>query len=159
MMKKLFVALIVIVFHLCPVWASEIDSPHISVYGTATLNISPDQTIWFVNVLNKGRVDDLDGPETSITGTARVVDTSTNAKLAVRFDRPEIENIEFPYWIIDLGEEYDFAVVSNPTREVLYILNRTPVMDEDFYNDLVDSLVERGFEKECIELTPQPVEE
>jgi apolipoprotein D and lipocalin family protein len=124
-----------------------------AVAVTAEYTLNDDGT---VKVLNKGRIGSIDGPPTSIEGVARVVDPRTNAKLAVRFDRPEIEDIEFPYWIIELGEEYDYAVVSNPSRSVLYILSRTATMDEQFYNDLLDLLAERGFDPEKIQVTPQP---
>lgn len=124
-----------------------------AVAVTAEYTLNDDGT---VKVLNKGRVGSLDGPATSIEGVARVVDPRTNSKLAVRFQRPEIEQFEFAYWIIELGADYDYAVVSNPTRSVLYILSRKPTMDEQFYNDLVDLLARRGFAPEKIQLTPQP---
>ncbi len=124
-----------------------------AVAVTAEYTLNDDGT---VSVLNKGRVGSLDGPPTSIEGIARVVDTRTNSKLAVRFFRPEIEKFEFAYWIIELGEEYDYSVVSNPTRSVLYILCRTSTMDDQLYNDLVARLAKRGFDPDRIELTPQP---
>ena len=124
-----------------------------AVAVTAEYTLNDDGT---VKVLNRGRVGSLAGAPTSIEGTARVVDTRTNSKLAVRFKRPEIENFEFAYWIIELGADYDYAVVTNPTRSVLYILSRKPTMDEQFYNDLVASLARRGFDPEKIQLTPQP---
>jgi len=125
-----------------------------TVAVTAEYTLNDDGT---VKVLNKGRVGSIDGQPTSIEGVARVVDTKTNAKLAVRFNRPDIEKYEFPYWIIELGAEYDYAVVSDPFRSVLYVLSRTPTMDEQFYNDLVQSLAKRGFDPNRIQLTPQPV--
>lgn len=109
-----------------------------------------------VSVLNQGLVGSLNGAPTSIRGVARVIDQRTNAKLAVRFDRAGIEDFEFPYWIIDLGEDYEYAVVSNPGKSVLYILSRTPTMDDEFYADLVQQLAVRGFNPDTIELTPQP---
>jgi len=124
-----------------------------AVAVTAEYALNDDGT---VSVLNKGRVGSLDGEPTSIEGVARVVDSRTNSKLAVRFFRPEIEKFEFAYWIIDLGEEYDYAVVSNPTRSVLYILCRTSAMDDQLYNDIVARLAKRGFNPDKIELTPQP---
>jgi len=126
-----------------------------AVAVTAEYTRNQDGTI---GVLNKGRAGTLDGPETSIQGVARVVDPATNAKLAVSFDRPELEGIEFPYWIILLDAQYTYAAVSGPTREVLYILSRSPAMDKTLYIELVDTLVAQGFERGRIELTPQPAD-
>jgi apolipoprotein D and lipocalin family protein len=124
-----------------------------AVAVTAEYTLKDDGT---VGVLNQGRVGSLDGQPTSIQGVARVVNKRTNAKLAVRFDRAGIENAEFPYWIIELGEDYDYAVVSNPGKTVLYILCRTSVMDAGLYSELVQKLAGRGFNTDKLELTPQP---
>jgi apolipoprotein D and lipocalin family protein len=124
-----------------------------AVAVTAEYTLNDNGTI---RVLNKGLVGSLDGEPTSIQGVARVVNKRTNAKLAVRFDRAGIENAEFPYWIIELGEDYDYAAVSNPGKSVLYILCRTPAMDAQLYGDLVQQLAARGFNTDKLELTPQP---
>lgn len=122
---------------------------------TAEYTLNEDGT---VSLINSSLVGDLDGPPNSIEGTARVVDEETNAKLAVTFDRPELEGIEFPYWIIELEENYQWAVVSNDTRFVLYILNRTSTMDDDVYEDILYRVVKKGFDADRLELTPQPEE-
>jgi apolipoprotein D and lipocalin family protein len=124
-----------------------------AVAVTATYTLNDNDT---VRVLNQGRRDTLDGPATSIQGVARVVDEETNAKLAVTFDREEIKNFEFPYWIIALGAEYDYAVVSNPGKSVLYILSRTPAMDSQLYADIIGELKKQGFNTNKLELTAQP---
>jgi len=46
-----------------------------------------------------------------------VVDPKTNAKLKVRFFWP----FSGDYWIIDLGENYEYAVVGHPKRTYLWI--------------------------------------
>jgi len=123
---------------------------------TAEYTLNEDGT---VSLINRSLVGDLDGPPNSIEGTARVVDEETKAKLAVTFDRPELEGIEFPYWIIELDEDYQWAVVSNDTRFVLYILNRTSTMDDDVYEDILYRVVKKGFDADKLELTPQPEEQ
>lgn len=119
---------------------------------TAEYTLNKDGT---VSLINRSLVGDLDGPPNSIEGVARVVDEETNAKLAVTFDRPELEGIEFPYWIIELDEDYQWAVVTNDTRFVLYILSRTPTMDDAVYEDILYRVVKQGFDADSIELTPQ----
>lgn len=119
---------------------------------TAEYTLNKDGT---VSLINRSLVGDLNGPPNSIEGVARVVDEETNAKLAVTFDRPELEGIEFPYWIIELDEDYQWAVVTNDTRFVLYILSRTPTMDDAVYEDILYRVVKQGFDADSIELTPQ----
>lgn len=129
------------------------DEDAVAVKAEYTLN--EDGT---VKVVNSGLVGGLDGTPTSIEGVARVVDPETNAKLAVTFDRPEIEGIEFAYWIIELDEDYQYAVVTNDTRFVLYILSRTPSMEDSVYEDILYRVVKKGFNADKVELTPQQEE-
>lgn len=103
-----------------------------------------------VSVVNTCRVDDLDGPTEVIEGTARTVD-DTGAKLKVRFFGP----FEGDYWIIDLGEEYEYAVVSDPARLFLWILSRTPQMDADVYEGITARLAEQGFDLDRLILVEQ----
>lgn len=68
----------------------------------------------------------------NINGNATVVDTETNAKLKVKF--PSVPGPAGDYWIIDLVDfddntPYDFSVVTDPKRENLFILSRTPYLD------------------------------
>ena len=111
-----------------------------------------------VKVVNRGLVGGLDGTPTSIEGVARVFDTETNAKLTLTFDRPDLEGIEFEYWIIELDEDYQYAVVTNSTRFVFYILSRTPTMEDSVYEDILYRVVKKGFDAVSVELTPQPEE-
>ena len=123
---------------------------------TAEYTLNEDGT---VSLINRSLIGDLEGPPNSIEGIARVVDEETNAKLSVTFDRPELEGIEFPYWIIELDEDYQWAVVSNDTRFVLYILNRTSTMEDEVYEDILYRVVKKGFDSDRLELTPQPEEQ
>ena len=119
---------------------------------TAEYTLNEDGT---VSLINRSLVGDLEGPPNSIEGIAQVVDEETNAKLSVTFDRPDLEGIDFPYWIIELDEDYQWAVVTNDTRFVLYILSRTSTMDDAVYEDILYRVVQKGFEADRIELTPQ----
>ena len=118
---------------------------------TAEYSLNDDGTL---GVLNRGLVGGLDGDPVTIEGFARVVDTETNAKLAVSFTNPEVDG-EFEFWIIELGEYYSYAVISNSTRSVLYLLSRTPTMEESVYQDIIDRLAMQGFDPDSIVLTPQ----
>jgi apolipoprotein D and lipocalin family protein len=115
---------------------------------TATYTLHDDGDI---EVFNRCRKGALDGEEMSASGLARVVDPATNAKLEVSFFRPFWGD----YWIIDLSEDYSHAVVGHPGRDYLWILSRTPTMDEPTYQGLLDRLAARGYDTTRLVRTQQ----
>jgi apolipoprotein D and lipocalin family protein len=80
------------------------------------------------------------------------VDSTTNAKLQVSFFLP----FGGDYWVIDLGAEYEFAVVGHPGRDFLWILSRTPTMEPAMYEDIVSRLRAHGYETDRLVKTLQP---
>lgn len=78
----------------------------------------------------------------SAKGKAWVVDTKTNAKLKVSFFWP----FSGAYWIIDLGEDYEYAVIGHPDRKYLWILSRTKEMDESVYEGILNRLKEQHYD-------------
>ena len=104
-----------------------------------------------IDVLNRCRLGSVDGKEKSALGRARVVDRSTNAKLEVSFFRPFWGD----YWIIDLAEDYSYAVVGHPGRDYLWILSRTPTMTEPTYQAIVARLRSQGYEMSRLVRTQQ----
>ena len=116
---------------------------------TATYTLRSDGEI---DVLNKCRKDSLDGPEDVAEGRARVVDTTTNAKLKVSFFGPFWGD----YWIIDLDPDYQWAVVGGPKRKYLWILSRTPQMDPALYDEIVARLPAKGYGPDGLKKTLQP---
>lgn len=121
---------------------------------TAEYTLNQDGT---VKVVNRGFSGGLDGTPGMIEGVARVVDTKTNSKLAVSFPDFGI-TAESEYWIIDLAEDYSYAIVTNSKRTALFILNRTPSMDESLYQDIIFRLTMQCFDPEKIVRTLQPEE-
>ena len=116
---------------------------------TATYTIQGDGKI---EVLNRCRDGSLAGKERTARGRARVVDRSTNAKLKVSFFRPFWGD----YWIVDLGPNYEYAVVGHPSRDYLWILSRTPTIDSAVYEGILGRLREQGYEVERLNRTLQP---
>lgn len=107
-----------------------------------------------INVLNTCVEGNLDGDVRTIQGIARVVDEETNAKLAVTFFGP----FEGDYWILELGNDYEYAVVGDPSRKFLWILSREPVLDDGLYQDILSRLPERGYDPQELEQILQQVE-
>jgi len=88
---------------------------------------------------------------TTVKGKAFVEEGSGNAKLKVQFFWP----FKGKYWIIDLAQDYSYAVVGHPNRKYLWILSRTPSITEELYNHLLQGIAEKGFDLSKIEKTPQ----
>ncbi|HNT89284.1 MAG TPA: lipocalin family protein, partial [Candidatus Hydrogenedentes bacterium] len=109
-----------------------------------------------VRVVNRGFRGTFDGDEARVVGKATVADPVTNAKLKVQFGPIPFAIFGPNYWIIGLGEEYEYALVSDRCRRTLWILSRTPQMDAQRYNDIVAWLAESGFDTDRLELMPQP---
>jgi len=105
----------------------------------ATYTLQPDGTIEVVNRCRKGSPR---GPEKTVRGRARVVDRTTNAKLKVSFFRPFWGD----YWIIDVGPNYEYALVGHPSRDYLWILSRTPSMDASTYEGILARLRTLGYD-------------
>ena len=103
---------------------------------TATYTLSEDGSI---SVLNECR---RSGKVKKAKGKAKVVDKNSGAKLKVTFFWPFYGD----YWIINLGKDYDYAVVGTPNRKYLWILSRTPQMDDGLFSHLIESVKSKGFD-------------
>ena len=119
------------------------------VASTADYSLRPDGNI---RVVNACRIGSLDGEITSVEGKAWVVDQETNAWLKVQFFWP----FRGDYVVIDLDEkEYRYAVVGHPSRDYLWILSRTPRMDDGTYGDLLTRISKQGYDLGRIRKYPQ----
>jgi apolipoprotein D and lipocalin family protein len=118
---------------------------------TATYELRADGQI---DVINRCRKHTLDGRAVKAKGRARVVDPVTNAKLEVSFFRPFWGD----YWIIDLGPDYEYAVVGHPTREYLWILARDPSLAPEVYDAIIERLAAQGYDTSRLVPTLQPTQ-
>ncbi|HEU4509445.1 MAG TPA: lipocalin family protein [Pyrinomonadaceae bacterium] len=116
---------------------------------TATYNLRSDGRIDVVNRCRKAN-----GEYTTAKGKAKIVDKKTNAKLKVTFFWPFYGD----YWILDLGQNYEYAVVGAPDRDYLWILSRTPQFDEQLYQQLLAKMAARGFDTQKMIRTSHPTE-
>lgn len=105
----------------------------------------------FVIVENRCFKNSIDGKETYIKGKAFVVENSGNAKLKVQFFWP----FRGKYWIIDLADDYSYAVVGHPNRKYLWILSRTPFMNDAVYQQTIAKIKEKGFDISKLNITKQ----
>jgi len=115
---------------------------------TATYTANPDGTIKVENACRKDN-----GEVAKAVGRAKVVPGSGNAKLKVNFFGPFWGD----YWVLALDEkDYRYAMVGNPERKYLWILSRTPTMDEGTYTRLVAIAKAQGYDLSDLAKTVQP---
>ena len=114
---------------------------------TANYTIRADGKIEVINRCRKAS-----GEYATAKGKAKIVDKKTNAKLKVTFFWPFYGD----YWILDLGPNYEYAVVGEPDRKYLWILSRSPRMDETILRQLLEKMAAKGFNTERMIRTLQP---
>ena len=119
--------------------------------GNVTANYSLKDNGDF-EVLNKCLKKD--GQYDDAKGKAKIVDKATNAKLKVSF----FLFFYAPYWILDLDPNYEYALVGTPDRKYLWILSRTPKMNDATFQNILRKAEKMGFEPNKLVKTPQNVE-
>jgi len=117
--------------------------------STAHYTLNDDGTVTVINACRKGQAD---GPLKEVRGKAWVVDAESQSKLKVQFFWPFSGN----YWVLKLGEQYEYAVVSEPNRKYLWILSRTPTIDPDLYQEILQDMDEWGFDTTKLIRTEHP---
>lgn len=115
--------------------------------ATAEYTLRPNGRIRVEN-----RCTDIGGRGITARASARVVDSTTNAKLAVRFLPFAPEGA---YWIIELDADYRYAVVGEPKRRFVWMLARAPHLDAATFDDLCARLVAHGYDPARLVRTPQ----
>jgi apolipoprotein D and lipocalin family protein len=105
----------------------------------------------YVIVENRCNKDSSNGKQTYIKGKAFVVENSGNAKLQVQF----FWSFKGKYWIIDLADDYSYAVVGHPNRKYLWILTRTSSMNDAIYQQIIARVKQKGFDPSKIKRTKQ----
>jgi apolipoprotein D and lipocalin family protein len=102
-----------------------------------------------VSVRNRCRR--ADGSIDSIEGSATVEPGSSGARLKVTFFWP----FRGDYWVLALDPAYQWALVGEPRRKYAWVLSRTPTMDQQTLDSLLDRAQLLGFERTAFVRTPQ----
>lgn len=114
---------------------------------TATYTVKKNGKIEVRN----GGVKTKNGKVQDIKGTAWVPNSTYPGVLKVRFFWPFAGD----YYIMDLDEEYQYALVGSPSRDFLWILCRVPEISDDLYNQLLSKAKEQGFDISKVEKVNQ----
>lgn len=116
---------------------------------TATYSKRPDGKI---EVLNAGYQDSFDGELKEAKGKAKIPDPENPSRLKVSF----FWFFYADYYVLELDTiSYQYALVGSSTDDYLWILSRTPEMDETLYNQLAGKAKSRGYDVSKLYLVPQ----
>jgi apolipoprotein D and lipocalin family protein len=91
-------------------------------------------------------------------GVARVVPGSANAKLKVSFAPRALRWLPFAwadYWILDVTPDYSAALVGTPGRNALWLLGRSPTIEQSTLERLLARAGALGYDIAALKFTPQ----
>ena len=129
-------------------WEKECSHNVVAIY-----TLQADGTVRVINQCQTGpQPTDIHRVE----GTAWVTDKTSNAKLKVSFVHvPLIKWIASgDYWIIQLADDYSYAVVSEPSQKYLWILSRTPSLPPDIYQKILRSIAYQAPKVNILHILP-----
>jgi apolipoprotein D and lipocalin family protein len=106
---------------------------------TATYSMRKDGKI---KVVNKGYKNTLKGKEKTAVGKAKIPDLNDPAKIKVSF----FLFFYGDYFITELDENYQWALIGSNSDKYLWILSRSPKLDQDIYEMLIEKIIERGYD-------------
>ncbi|KAF7806505.1 temperature-induced lipocalin-1 [Senna tora] len=127
--------------------------PKDGVSTRATYSLNDDGTVKVLNETWSG------GKRSYIEGVAYKADPkSDEAKLKVKFYVPPflpIIPVVGDYWVLFIDEDYQYALIGQPSRKYLWILCRSTHLDEEIYNQLVERAKKEGYDVSKLHKTPQ----
>lgn len=107
-----------------------------------------------IKVLNSGYKHTLDGELKQSEGKARQPNANEPGKLEVAF----FGNFYGDYYVLELADDYRYALVGSKTDKYLWILSRTPVLSEEDFEYLLKRISERGYNTDDLIWVEQPTE-
>jgi apolipoprotein D and lipocalin family protein len=117
---------------------------------TATYSLKEDGMI---KVLNEGFKNTLDGERSKAIGKAKIPNKLEPGKLKVSF----FWIFYADYYVLELdAENYQYVMIGSSSDKYFWILSRTPQMDPQIYNMLLDKACKRGYNLKKLYKVPQP---
>jgi apolipoprotein D and lipocalin family protein len=121
---------------------------------SATYRLLEDGRLEVVNACREA-----DGSMKKAAGVARLANKSgPTSKLEVRFAPGWLSWIGAvwgDYWVIDLAPDYSASLVGSPDRKYLWVLARTPRIDDAVYDGLLEKAKSQGFDVSRMQKTAQ----
>jgi apolipoprotein D and lipocalin family protein len=103
-----------------------------------------------LDLTSECHVGALDGSLRTMTARATVADGGDPAKLSL-----QVGGFSGDYFIMSVGERYEFAMIGVPSRDYLWILSRTPTLDKATLDGLLSKASSAKFDTSKLEYTKQ----
>lgn len=95
-----------------------------------------------ITVINSGYNSSLNNKYQEAIGKAKIPNMNTPAKLKVSF----FLFFYADYYVFELDEDYNWAIVGGKSDKYLWILSRTPTITAELYNSLLHKIKIRGYD-------------
>ena len=117
----------------------------------ADYRLGDDGVVYVTN-----RCTHADGGIGTAKGLAQVVDRGSNARFEISFRMLYGVHVLWDhYWVIGLGDEYEYALVGQPSRRRGWVLARTPAPPEAQIQQWLTEFADKGFPADAFERTRQ----
>ncbi len=114
---------------------------------TAEYQVKSETELLVINECHEGK---LSGPVRRFAARAVATDPSTPGKLSLNFGYAYGD-----YWVIDVGEQYEYLVVGHPTRDYLWILSRERSLPQATLDGVLERAQKKGFATGTLSFTQQ----
>lgn len=96
-----------------------------------------------IKVINSGYKKTLEGKFSKAVGKAKIPEPeNAPAKLKVSF----FLFFYGDYFVMELDKDYQWAVIGSSSDKYLWILSRSPQMEQNLYDELLNRLIKRGYD-------------
>ena len=58
------------------------------------------------------------------------------------------------YWVLEVGKNYEYALIGHPSLTMLWVLSRTPTLPGNVYEALRAKATHEGYDADALVLTP-----
>ena len=114
---------------------------------TADYRVESASELLLVNECHEGS---LGGPLKRVSARAVASDASEPGKLSIDF------GFAFgDYWVIEVGENYEYLVVGHPSRDYFWILSRTRTLAQPILSGVLERAQKNGFPVGILSYTEQ----
>jgi apolipoprotein D and lipocalin family protein len=104
-----------------------------------------------LKVIHECHEDSPDGPRKTSAARAVASDPSEPAKLSLDFGMAYGD-----YWIIETGDDYEYAVIGHPSRRYLWILGRASTLPKSVLDGVLERARAKGFPVDELDYTVHP---
>jgi apolipoprotein D and lipocalin family protein len=105
-----------------------------------------------IKVINRGYRDSLSGKMSEAVGKAKIADQDEPSRLKVSF----FLFFYADYNVMELDEDYQWAVVGSKSDKYLWILAREPRIDDRLYDTILEKIKRRGYDATKLMKVEQP---